>query len=538
LVIIKGKLVSENRISYMVDQMTTDKLGRIWMATRNNHLIVFETHPEKPSQYLQLLKDYTKELPEMSPRCITIDTSGNVWIGTRYHGVYRLELDNFKIRAVTQFGTQNGMTDNFVYSINCDASNTIWAGTQTGLDKIFLRNGHYIIGNVSKSNNFFQSVHRIIVARNKIIWALTGEGSIMKITPSQSKYSSNIPEFLFTSLQINNLGYADSAKILSYRQNNLSFTVAALSFLDEKSIRYSYLLEGSTNNTWSKPSNNSSFNFINLSPGHYILKVKADFPEALYPSEMILYPFTIQPPWWETWWFRMFIALLTIVVLISVIRLYYTRKLEKQKAFLEKQQAIEKERTRIATDMHDDLGAGLSRIKFLSETIGIKKQRQIPFEEDITKIREYSHEMIDKMGEIVWALNEKNDSLSDLLSYTRSYTVEYFSQHGIQCTIDSPEDLPSGFVSGEFRRNIFLTVKEALHNIVKHSQADHVCIEIKTGKKLNIVIKDNGIGFDKKNIRKFSNGLQNMKKRMEDIGGAMEIIVEGGTRLIFTVPLP
>ncbi|MCP2821170.1 histidine kinase dimerization/phosphoacceptor domain-containing protein, partial [Salmonella enterica subsp. enterica serovar Typhimurium] len=83
----------------------------------------------------------------------------------------------------------------------------------------------------------------------------------------------------------------------------------------------------------------------------------------------------------------------------------------KQKLVLEKQQAVEKERTRIATDMHDDLGAGLSRIKFLSETIGIKKQQQQSIDEDIIRIREYSHDMIDKMGEIVWALNEKNDSL-------------------------------------------------------------------------------------------------------------------------------
>src|SRR4029078_2124280 len=111
-------------------------------------------------------------------------------------------------------------------------------------------------------------------------------------------------------------------------------------------------------------------------------------------------------------------------------------KLEIQKSILEKRQAVEKERTRIATDMHDDLGAGLSRIKFLSETIGIKKQQMHPFEEDIVKIREYSHEMIDKMGEIVWALNEKNDSISDLLSYTRSYAVEYLSQNGICTSID------------------------------------------------------------------------------------------------------
>src|SRR4030095_265051 len=106
---------------------------------------------------------------------------------------------------------------------------------------------------------------------------------------------------------------------------------------------------------------------------------------------------------------------------------------------LEKQQLVEKERTRIATDMHDDMGAGLSRIKFLSETIGIKKQQQQPIEEDLGKIREYSHDMIDKMGEIVWALNEKNDSLNDLLSYTRAYAVEYLSQNGIRSSIQMPE---------------------------------------------------------------------------------------------------
>ena len=132
------------------------------------------------------------------------------------------------------------------------------------------------------------------------------------------------------------------------------------------------------------------------------------------------------------------------------------------------------------------LAAGLSRIKFLSETIGIKKQQQQPIEEDISKIREYSHEMIDKMGEIVWALNEKNDSLSDLLSYTRVYAMEYLAQNGIKCTVEVPEHFPSGFVTGEFRRNVYLTVKEALHNVVKHAQASSVIIKIAYQRKITV----------------------------------------------------
>jgi signal transduction histidine kinase len=205
---------------------------------------------------------------------------------------------------------------------------------------------------------------------------------------------------------------------------------------------------------------------------------------------------------------------------------------------LQRKMVVEKERTRIATDMHDDLGAGLSKIKFLSETIGIKKQQQQPIEDDIIKIREYSHEMIDKMGEIVWALNEKNDSLSDLLSYTRSYAVEYLSQNGIECRVTMPDDLPPILVSGEFRRNIYLAIKETLHNIVKHAQATLVSISIETGKKFIVTIKDDGTGFNQGETRPYSNGLINIKKRMNDIGGTVQIESGEGTSICLDVPLP
>ena len=204
---------------------------------------------------------------------------------------------------------------------------------------------------------------------------------------------------------------------------------------------------------------------------------------------------------------------------------------------LQRKMELEKERTRIATDMHDDLGAGLSKIKFLSETIGLKKQQQQPIEEDIIKIREYSHEMIDKMGEIVWALNEKNDSLSDLLSYTRSYAVEYLTQNGIQCRIMIPDEFPAILVNGEFRRNIYLVVKEALHNIVKYAQATLVTINIETDKKLIVTILDNGIGFNQNETRPYSNGLINIKKRIKDIGGTVQIESTEGTSICLTVPL-
>jgi signal transduction histidine kinase len=187
--------------------------------------------------------------------------------------------------------------------------------------------------------------------------------------------------------------------------------------------------------------------------------------------------------------------------------------------------------------MHDDLGAGLSRIKFLSDTIGIKQQQRQPIDEEISGIREYSKEMIDKMGEIVWALNQKNDLLSDLLSYTRSYAAAYLMQAGIRSKIEAPEEFPHRFVSGEFRRNVYLAVKEALHNIVKHSQAQQVDIRIEVRSELVIVLRDDGIGFDRAAIRPYANGLQNMERRIWELGGTLEITTASGTRVTIEVPL-
>jgi signal transduction histidine kinase len=145
--------------------------------------------------------------------------------------------------------------------------------------------------------------------------------------------------------------------------------------------------------------------------------------------------------------------------------------------------------------------------------------------------------MIDKMGEIVWALNEKNDTLSDLLSYTRAYTVEYLFEYGIECHMEFPDNFPSVFVSGEFRRNIFLIIKEALHNVVKHSRATEVLLSIHVNQQLSIRLKDNGTGFDKNNLRPFSNGLSNMQSRAKEIGGELEIINSEGTLVNLVIPL-
>jgi signal transduction histidine kinase/ligand-binding sensor domain-containing protein len=539
LILLQDGKVRQRELHYSVDQAAIDKYNRVWAATRDNILSVFAIGASANDPAMKLIAEWTKDQPAISPRSLTVDNEGRVWIGTRDHGLYCLFFDGLRLVSWQRLTIRDGLPENFINYLYCDPDNTVWACTPAGLCKIRYDAGRFSIANVNPGRDINQTIVKVQRSRNNIHWAFAS-GGYLKIGQPEEKKDTYQPQILFSEVMAGNdqvTAPAGQPLSMRYDRNALSFYIGATTFTDESQTRFSYWLEGSRTPQWSAPSTQSTINFVNLPPGKYTLRVKAQFLTGRYPEQIAAYPFVILPPWWATGWFRALALAALIILMIIGTRSYIRRRLAKQRIALERQQAIEKERTRIATDMHDDLGAGLSRIKFLSETIGIKRQQQLPIEEEIMDIREYSHEMIDKMGEIVWALNEKNDSLSDLLSYTRSYAVEYLLQAGIHSTVELPGDFPSLFVSGEFRRNVYLTIKEALHNIVKHAQAENVCIHMEIGHHLTITIRDDGIGFDRNNIRPFSNGLYNMQQRIQDIGGRLTIRSGSGTTLRLSVPL-
>ncbi|HTQ27188.1 MAG TPA: two-component regulator propeller domain-containing protein, partial [Puia sp.] len=537
LVFRNGRIITQMPVRAIPDHLVTDKHGRLWLVTRDNHLLVYGIHPNEPAHYLQLLHDYSTELPPVSPRSLALDNDGNIWIGTRFSGLVKIVFQGDRIRSFTQLSTRDGLTDNFVYVLHCDKENNVWAGTQTGLDKISLKNGTYTINNISKSNGFFQTIHSIVSGDNNTVWALTMEGTLLRITSTPAALPAP-PPVLISLLKVNDSAVSGPVNRFPYHQNSFIFNIAAPSFTDEKSIRYSYLLGGSANDKWSDPSGNASLNFINLPPGKYTLNVRAEFPNSMYEPQQNQFAFVILPPWWQTWWFRICMLAMIAMLIVFLIRNYVGRKLARQRTVLEKQQAVQKERTRIATDMHDDLGSGLSSIRFLSEKVRRNTFSDIT-KNDIDKILSSSEDLIDKMNEIVWAMNEKNDTLPDMLTYIRSYAKEYCEEHELRCQIKMPEQVPSVFVSGEIRRNIFLTIKESLHNIIKHASARKAEIEFLVDSGLSATIRDDGHGFDIDAVRKESagNGLKNMRKRIESIGGHFAIRHSMGTVIEFSVPL-
>ncbi len=207
-------------------------------------------------------------------------------------------------------------------------------------------------------------------------------------------------------------------------------------------------------------------------------------------------------------------------------------KLDVEKKDFEKQidiiKAQQEERNRISADMHDDLGAGMTTIRLYSE---LAKSRIVdtPIPE-IEKISSSANELLNKMNAIIWSMSSSNDSLGNMIAYIRSYSLEYFEDTGINCHITIPENLPNIVVSGEIRRNVFLVVKEALNNVLKHSRATVVSITLeKVSDGLKLFIQDNGTGINFEKLRQFGNGLKNMQKRMEDIHIHFSIENHNGT---------
>ena len=522
-------------VNYLADQIASDGKENIWLANRTEELVHYKIHPDNPSAYLQEDSLYEKKLLGMAPRSIALDKHGNIWLGTRNKGILIFKNDNGKLSLLYHLTSRNGLSENFVSFLVCDEDNIIWACTPSGLDKIIMKNGSPVVENLTRQNNIYQGILKVVIDKNKTTWALFPSG-IIRIIPESNKVPAYIPKLLFTQIRSGTDTINETAPFFSYKQNNFNFQFAAPSFMDEKQILYSYQLEGSTTNEWTVPSNNATASFIDLRPGNYTLNIRAKFPAARYPDQLLQYQFSISPPWWQSWWFRIIAALIVATGFVSIIRFYYRRKLEKQTASLEKQQAIEKERTRIATDIHDDLGAGITRIKFLSENISEQLQEHSD-KTQLSKLKDSANELVEKMSEIIWAMNEKNDSWEDLVFYLRSYAIEYCNENKLNCRFNIPEELPHTLAGGQIRRNIFLILKECLHNIVKHAKAKNVFITIWFHPAFEMKIQDDGHGFEVKELGQKGNGLINIQKRAKNIGGTIAIANHDGTLISFTAPL-
>ena len=260
-----------------------------------------------------------------------------------------------------------------------------------------------------------------------------------------------------------------------------------------------------------------------MSPGAYKFYLKAGNKDGIWNAEPLTLTIFIQPPYWQTWWFRTLIIALIAALGAAATRFYIRQKVRATTKKLEQQQALYLERLRISKDVHDDLGSGLSKISLMAAIAEHKAGVNEPLANYMKHISSISKELVDNMRDLVWVLNPENTTLEQLVSRLREYCADYLENIPVRIKLDFPDQVPAMRISREAQRNIFLTVKEAINNCIKHADASEIGISLTLAHGLHIVIADNGRGFNPADLKGSGNGLRNMRQRVESIGGTFTI---------------
>jgi signal transduction histidine kinase len=459
-------------------------------------------------------------------------------IGTRYRGILWLVVRNGETREVAKLNTPKGLSNNFVYELVRKNERQMYAATAFGLDEITISNGDTIIQNLSAVNNLFVPFNYVVKDRNEEILANSTDGQLWSVTDVDRAAGGFVPAAWFDEIAMNGEPISDSLHSFSHGENNFRFTVSAPCFTNASSIRFHFLLKGG-NRSWEQHSSVNFYSINNLAPGKYTLTVTITYPGKMYPDKNLVYAFSINAPFWKQWWFVTLVVLLAGLTLRWFIRNHYRRKLAAQKAEADKRQAIEIERSRISRDMHDDLGSGLTKIAILSEVVKKRLAEPDKAREQVEKIAVSSRELVDSLQDIIWVLNPKNDTLESLAAYIREFALKYFEPLYVATAFDYPLQFSIRHISEEKRRNVFLTVKETLNNIAKHAWCNSISISIKEYPGyFEIIIKDDGKGFDPDTVRQFANGLKNMQTRIGQAGGDYTITSAPGAGTLTTIQMP
>ena len=500
---------------------------------------------------------------------IYLDKKGRLWIASAVRGLFRIDDPSAEQPEFVNFNTAHGLSSNNIRTITGDDFGRIYLGSARGVDRLSPDTGfvkHYSVNDGLAADFVVDS--RCDKKGN--LWFATNSG-ISRLVPLPEE-NSYPPRILLGGLRIagesqtiSQLGDSEIEKgELSADQNNLQIDFFGLDFRAGETLRYQYKLEG-IDTDWSLPSEQRTVTFANLSPRNYRFLVRAVNAEGQTSENPAAVSFRILPPLYARWWF---IALSSLIVaaIIFVFYRYRLGKLEEinlalheakkseeklSRSRAERLAELEQVRTRIATDLHDDIGSSLTQISLYGELARQREREQGKAGDSLDMITNVANELVDTMSDIVWAINPKKDHLQDLTQRMRRFAADVLTAKEIDLEFSVPaadHEIPLG---ANIRREVFLIFKETVNNIAKHSEAAAAKINFSLRNDfLVIAFEDNGKGFNQTekfgengngDWKKFrgGNGLLNMRKRAVELGGEYEIKSDPGqgTIVMLSVPL-
>jgi len=494
-------------------------------------------------------------------RVLYLDKKNVLWIGTEGGGLSRME--NGKIKS---FGRAQGISDLTILQIVEDDAGMLWLGTQHGIIRVS-RSALNEVAAGKLEQVYPEAFGRFdgmlteqcsgnpgaaLRSRTGLIRFSTGRG-VVTIDPKKRQNSGLPPEVSIERVLVDNKPIVDSGvaknaaqfsaekRLINIQPNNQRVEIYfnGIFLTAPERVRFRYRLDG-LDNSWNEAGEQRNVYYTHLPPGRYTFFVTAHNGNGRWNDNIASIDIEVQPFFWQRKIFLALVASLFALTIVLTVRRMEKRKAQARFKKLELAHAMEAERSRIAQDIHDDIGAGLTEIGHTSELVEDPDLPAVEARQFAREISVRSRELVASMDEIVWAINPRNDSVKSSVAYLSQYADRLFKNTEISCRIEIQPDLDELALSSEQRHNLFLGFKEALNNILKHAQAREVRIGAKLDENVFVLsVRDDGVGFAKIAALEAQDGLINLRTRLGKIGGSCEIksSLGQGTKIIFKLPL-
>jgi ligand-binding sensor domain-containing protein/signal transduction histidine kinase len=540
----------------VIRAMAEDRSGNIWAGTTRGILLKLTADGVVTDE-----TSHTTGVP-LSIRCLHAGYDGTLWIGYADDGIGWLRNGCF-FRATSA----QGLSDDTISQIVLDRDGWVWLGSDHGIFKVRQSELEHVAkgapaklrcvrygqseGLLSVEATVGDSPGALCTSDNEFLMPLrTG---LAVIDPRKLPEQREPPPVLIRQVSVDDhvvaayrseapasdvvdLHHPGATLTLAPSHRRLKFAFTALSFAAPENVVFKYRLQG-FDEDWVDTGNQRTATYPKLPPGRYQFAVMACNGDGVWSDAVALFTFSVRPFLWQTWWFRIGAIALFLGATAGVVRYVSFRRLRSQLQKLEQQAALDRERARIARDIHDDLGGRLTQ----AELLIAMAQRSAPEERD-GRLRDISSTVRavgESLDEIVWAVNPRHDTLPHLLNYVGQFAIEFLQSADIRCRVDFPDNPPRRALPPEIRHSLFLAIKETLNNVVRHSGASEAWIRASVeSDALNLTIEDNGQGMKQKEESQGADGLRNMRQRMEEMGGRFEIQSRpsGGTRVLLVLP--
>jgi len=529
-VLYPGPTYSDGRQPARVMCMIGNSQWALWVMDNNGTLVHYAVR-RKGTEYLL---DALQAIPPTkfvnnNYSCMFLDSKDRLWLCGRDQGMSIVYLNKGAgATKIVNLG-RSAFSSGIINDIVSDSQKNLWVATAQGLDKVvFDKDTFTVLKDLYGSELCGKYIFFVKFKAGKLFVGTTGCMGTIDIGQPEPMMR---PTVYLTGLKVNNKD-ADSLlgshPVFEPYENTLSFVFTGINFKDEKRIKYSYRLEGLDSN-WSVPSREFSVSYLHIAPGTYTFRVRALSSDGVWPGKDATFTFTVAQPFYTRFWFIALCVIFISAVVYGVYR-YHIRQL----------MVIQNIRQAISKDLHDDIGATVSSINILAGMAQGGTASEARRGQFLDAIQEQSRDVAESLKEIVWSIDPKNDSLELIFIRMQRYASDLFEAKKINYSFNTPASYSQGInIDMRERQHIYLLFKEAVNNLIKYSGATEASITFDISKKrFEMVIEDNGVGFDTSK-QMSGNGLLNMKKRAMDINAKMELISSPGkgTRVSMSLEL-